>query len=80
MLSALRKVIKKYSAVSVPQIPPNNGKQGYGNIEVKKLSSLFDVLHTISNSEDVVESKNPVFMESVGQVNLNYVFIYPLSW
>ncbi|OVA08159.1 Glycoside hydrolase [Macleaya cordata] len=78
---ALREVIKKYSTISLPQIPPNNEKKGYGQIKVQKLASLFDVLHTICNPKDVVEAKNPVSMESVGQVFgfLLYVSEYPVK-
>ncbi|XP_026450501.1 beta-galactosidase 17-like [Papaver somniferum] len=76
---ALRKVIKKYSPVSVPRVPPNNGKRGYGKVKLQKRASFFDVQHTIQNPKDVVEAKNPVFMESVGQMFgfLLYVSEYP---
>ncbi|KAI3979425.1 hypothetical protein MKX01_001617 [Papaver californicum] len=76
---ALRKVIKKYSPVSVPRIPPNNGKRGYGKVKLQKFTSFFDVQYTITDPKDVVEAKNPVFMESVGQMFgfLLYVSEYP---
>ncbi|KAF8393544.1 hypothetical protein HHK36_021788 [Tetracentron sinense] len=65
---ALRRVIKQYSRASLPSIPSNNEKTGYGRIKVQKTASLFDVLDIICDPIDVVESENPISMESVGQM------------
>ena len=63
-LSALRRVIQKYSANSLPSIPPDNEKKEYGSIHMVKTSNLLDMLHHFHS----VESENPLPMESVGQV------------
>eukprot|EP00257_Ricinus_communis_P027182 XP_025014596.1 beta-galactosidase 17 [Ricinus communis] len=65
--NALRRVIGVHSAASLPSVPPNNDKTGYGPIQLHKTTFLFDLLDTI-NPADVVESKNPVSMESAGQM------------
>lgn len=52
---------------SLPSTPPDNEKTGYGPIRLQKTAFLFDLLDMI-NPADVVESRNPVSMESVGQV------------
>ncbi|GMY34596.1 beta-galactosidase 17-like [Fagus crenata] len=64
---ALRRVIKAYSAVGLPSVPSNNEKTGYGHIHLQKKEFLLDILKRIS-STDVVESENPMSMESVGQM------------
>ncbi|XP_062156120.1 beta-galactosidase 17 [Alnus glutinosa] len=64
---ALRRVIKKHSAVSLPSVPPNNEKTGYGQIHLQEKELLFDILNRI-DSIDVVESENPLAMESAGQM------------
>ncbi|PON96156.1 Beta-galactosidase 1-like [Trema orientale] len=61
---ALRRVIEKYTAESLPAVPPDNEKIGYGSIHLTKTGSLLDMLHHF----DVVESENPIPMESVGQM------------
>lgn len=66
-VSALREVIKQHSAVSLPQVPSNNEKRGYGLIQLQKTESFFDFIGKIDHIV-VVESENPTSMESVGQV------------
>lgn len=64
---ALRRVISRYTATSLPSVPLNNEKAGYGHIQLEKTASLFDVL----NSKDhisIVESENPLSMEAAGQM------------
>lgn len=65
---ALRRVIEQYSAVSLPPVPSNNEKGVYGKIKVQKFASLFDVLDTLCDPEDVIESENPLPMESTSQM------------
>lgn len=65
--SALRRVIGLHSAASLPSVPSNNKKTGYGPIQLEKTAFLFDLLDMI-NPADVVESENPVSMEYAGQV------------
>ncbi|PIA42967.1 hypothetical protein AQUCO_02000429v1 [Aquilegia coerulea] len=65
---ALRRVIKRYSSVSVPSIPSNNERQVYGKIKVEKVASLFDAMDTLCDPVNVIESGNPLPMESVGQM------------
>lgn len=65
LLSALRRVIEQYTAESLPAVPPDNEKIGYGSIHLTKTGNLLDMLHHF----DVVESENPIPMESVGQVH-----------
>ncbi|XP_031263431.1 beta-galactosidase 17 isoform X4 [Pistacia vera] len=64
---AIRGVVEKYSATSLPSIPPDNAKAGYGPIQLQKTALLFDLLDTIDPA-DVVQSENPISMESVGQM------------
>lgn len=71
LLSAIRSVIKKYSAKPLPSVPPNKGKAGYGPIDLQKKEFLFDVLNRI-NSIGIVKSENPISMESVGQVSKHH--------
>ncbi|KAH7565491.1 hypothetical protein JRO89_XS09G0217900 [Xanthoceras sorbifolium] len=66
MLSALRRVVEKYSAASLPSIPRDKEKAGYGSIQLQKTALLFDLLDTLDPA-DVVESENPISMESIGQ-------------
>uniref|UniRef100_A0A6N2LI85 beta-galactosidase n=1 Tax=Salix viminalis TaxID=40686 RepID=A0A6N2LI85_SALVM len=66
--NALRRVIGLHTAASLPSVPSNNGKMGYGPIQLQKTAFLFDLLDNI-NPADVVESENPLSMESVGQVH-----------
>ncbi|XP_059456534.1 beta-galactosidase 17 isoform X2 [Corylus avellana] len=64
---ALRRVIKQHSAASLPSVPSNNEKTGYGQIHLQKKELFFDILNR-TDSIEVVESKNPLPMESVGQM------------
>ncbi|XP_030968113.1 beta-galactosidase 17-like [Quercus lobata] len=64
---AIRSVIKKYSTKSLPSVPPNKEKAGYGPIDLQKKEFLFDILNRI-NSIGIVKSENPISMESVGQM------------
>ncbi|KAK9923630.1 hypothetical protein M0R45_032037 [Rubus argutus] len=61
---ALRKVIEQYSSESLPSVPSDIEKKRYGSIHVSKTGNLFDMIHDF----DVVESENPITMESVGQM------------
>lgn len=67
--SALRRVISKYSATSLPPIPLNNKKTGFGRIQLEKTSSLFDTLDN-DLSVKAIESESPISMEDAGQVFL----------
>ncbi|KAF5805359.1 putative beta-galactosidase [Helianthus annuus] len=62
---ALRGVIAKYSATSLPPVPLNNKKTGYGRIQLEKTSSLFN---TLDLSTKAIESENPISMEAAGQM------------
>ncbi|XP_059640002.1 beta-galactosidase 17 [Cornus florida] len=64
---ALRKVINQYNAASLSSVPSNNEKTGYGLIQLQKTSFLFDTFY-IKDQIDVVESENPISMESAGQM------------
>lgn len=61
---ALRRVIKRYSSESLPSVPPDSEKTGYGPVHFIRTGNLLDMLPLF----DVVESKNPMTMESVGQM------------
>ncbi|XP_065866743.1 beta-galactosidase 17 isoform X2 [Euphorbia lathyris] len=65
--TALRRIIGLHSALPLPPVPPNNEKTGYGPIRLQKTTFLFDMLDVV-NPANVVESQNPVSMESVGQM------------
>ena len=71
--SALRRVIGLHTTASLPSVPSDNRKMGYGTIQLQKTAFLFDLLDNI-NPADVVESENPLSMESVGQV-VNFIIL-----
>lgn len=75
IFSALRRVIKKYNRASLPSIPSNSEKRSYGRVEVQKIASLYEIVDSICDSMEVVEAKQPIGMESVGQVCNNYILI-----
>ncbi|CAN1286585.1 Beta-galactosidase 17 [Linum perenne] len=64
---ALRKVIERYSASSLPPIPANSVKRGYGPVELHNTGSLFDLLE-LGKPGNGVESRDPLSMESLGQM------------
>lgn len=63
----LRRVIAKYSATSLPPVPKNIEKTGYGRIKLEKMSSLFDILESNVHIKPI-ESENPISMEAAGQM------------
>ena len=73
-ISALRGVVKRHSAASLPSVPSNTEKRGYGPIQLQKTESLFDLIDKI-DPIGVVESENPTSMESVGQVFKNFALV-----
>ncbi|CAI0419520.1 unnamed protein product [Linum tenue] len=76
--TALRKVISLHSATSLPQVPANIRKIGYGPINLHKTSSLFDLLD-LEKSTEAVESVDPLPMESLGQMFGFVVYISSYS-
>ncbi|GMI82132.1 beta-galactosidase 17 [Hibiscus trionum] len=64
---AIRRVLGKYSSVSLPSVPPNNKKTGYGSIQLKRTTFLFDLLDEI-DSAHIVEAENPTAMEYLNQM------------
>lgn len=64
---AIREVIAKYSAASLPTVPSNNKRTGYGRIQLEKTSSLFDTLDS-DLSTKAIKSENPISMEAAGQM------------
>ncbi|KAA8541682.1 hypothetical protein F0562_022834 [Nyssa sinensis] len=64
---AVRRVIEKYSTASLPSVPSNNEKTGYGRIQLQKTAFLFDVVD-IKDHSVMIESENPISMESAGQM------------
>ncbi|KAK4269231.1 hypothetical protein QN277_022417 [Acacia crassicarpa] len=66
--NALRKVIAQYSSAHLPSVPSDNGKAGYGPIHLQKRAFLFDMFD-LANPSKVIESENPLSMESVGQMS-----------
>ncbi|KAJ8755751.1 hypothetical protein K2173_024295 [Erythroxylum novogranatense] len=65
--SALRRVIGLYSTKSLPAVPSNNEKIGFGPIYVQQTAIFFDLIDMM-NPSNVVESENPVSMENLGQM------------
>ncbi|CAO2840197.1 unnamed protein product [Amaranthus hypochondriacus] len=65
---AIRRVIQQYATVTLPPVPSNNEKAGYGYVQLKKTSNLFDIIG-IPNDTNVVESASPIPMEFVGQMH-----------
>lgn len=77
----IRRVIEKYAVATLPPVPANNEKAGYGYVQLEETSNLFDIIGIQDNS-NVVESADPIPMESVGQVNHDFsivTIIYILS-
>lgn len=72
--SAIRRVIERYTVASLPSIPPNIKKTGYGLIQLHRKEMLLNSLVEL-DSLDVVESENPLSMESVGQVCSMFFFL-----
>ena len=72
LLSALQRVISKYTVEEPTSVPPDNQRATYGRIELQKSAFLFDI---VDNPEliSVVESEIPLSMESVGQVDYSEV-------
>lgn len=64
---AIRRVVEKFSPASLPSVLPDNEKAGFGPIQLQKTALLFDLLNMLDPA-DVVESENPLSMESVGQM------------
>lgn len=87
--AALHSVMKKYHAASLPSVPSDNEKTGYGRIQLQKSSILFDTLN-IKGAIHVAESESPISMESAGQVHdVHALFLvkfiicgssYPSKW
>ncbi|KAL9274001.1 Beta-galactosidase 8-like protein, partial [Drosera capensis] len=61
----LRSVLERYSAASLPPIPPNPEKARYGDVLLRRVETLFDGIEQIGNA---VRSSKPLAMESVGQM------------
>ncbi|RVW52020.1 hypothetical protein CK203_068055 [Vitis vinifera] len=59
-ISALRGVVKRHSAASLPSVPSNTEKRGYGPIQLQKTESLFDLIDKI-DPIGVVESEKSNF-------------------
>lgn len=57
----------KFSSVSLPSVPPNSKKTGYGSIQLKRTAFLFDLLDEI-DSLHIVEAESPIAMEYLNQV------------
>ncbi|XP_021754530.1 beta-galactosidase 17-like [Chenopodium quinoa] len=75
---AIRRVIEKYTVATLPPIPANNEKAGYGFVQLEKTSKLFDIIG-IQDNANVVESFNPISMESVGQMHGFLLYISEFS-
>ncbi|GJX01512.1 beta-galactosidase 17 [Tanacetum coccineum] len=64
---ALRAVIAKYSTSTLPPVPLNNEKTGYGRIKLEKTASFFDALDSDLSTE-AIESENSISVEAAGQM------------
>lgn len=65
---ALRRVIEKYSGISLPQFPSNNDGARYGLVKFSRNASFFDLLDALCDPMEVVNTEEPMTMESVGQM------------
>lgn len=81
LISALRKVIAKYSVEPLASVPPDNEKIAYGHIKLDKVSCLFDIIG-MTDLVDVVVSDNPISMEVIGQVMKQkmVILILEVAW
>jgi beta-galactosidase len=66
LLSALRRVISRYSVAPLTSVPDDIKRVAYGQIKLQKLAFLFDMVDD-QDLFSVVESENPLSMESLGQ-------------
>lgn len=66
-VSAIRRVIARYSSVPLPSVPSNKEKARYGPIHLQRKGFLFDMFD-FTNSTNVFESETPKSMEYMGQV------------
>ncbi|XP_022715153.1 beta-galactosidase 17-like isoform X2 [Durio zibethinus] len=64
---AIRRVVEKYGSVSLPSVPFNNKKTGYGSFQLTKTAFLFDLLDGIDSAQ-IVEAENPTAMEYLYQM------------
>ncbi|XP_078428926.1 beta-galactosidase 17 isoform X2 [Wolffia australiana] len=65
---AIRSVIETYTGRSLPPIPPNNERRGYGTVKATEVASFFAIIHTLHDPTEVVVSERPLAMELVGQM------------
>ncbi|KAM7480561.1 hypothetical protein LguiA_028774 [Lonicera macranthoides] len=64
---ALRKVIKQYAAASLPAIPSDNEKKGFGRIQLERTALLFDIFDS-KDQIGIINSEKPISMEAAGQM------------
>ncbi|PKA57288.1 Beta-galactosidase 8 [Apostasia shenzhenica] len=64
---AIRRVIAKYTKVSLPPVPSINERAKLGLVKVNKVAFFFNVLHYLCRSREIVETDQPIPMELVGQ-------------
>ena len=72
-------MIAKHSRSVLPPMPSNNEKCGYGTTKLRKIASLFEVIHKLHDPAEVVVGERPLAMELVGQV-CDYLYIFILSY
>ncbi|KAA3489249.1 Beta-galactosidase 17-like protein [Gossypium australe] len=63
----IRRVVGKFSSVTLPSVPPNNKKTGYGSIQLKRTAFLFDLLDEIDPLH-IVEAESPTAMEYLNEM------------
>ncbi|KAL4576661.1 hypothetical protein LXL04_012759 [Taraxacum kok-saghyz] len=62
---------------SLPPVPKNNEKTGYGGIQLQKTSSLLDILDSNVHTK-AIESDNPISMEAAG-ISRNHILKAAIS-
>ncbi|OMO66266.1 Glycoside hydrolase, family 35 [Corchorus olitorius] len=67
LVSAIRRVLGKYSPVPLPSVPSNIKMTRYGSIQLQQTAILFNLLDGI-DSAHIVEAENPTAMEYVYQM------------
>lgn len=71
MNAEIRKVLSKYVVGELPEPPPLLPKTAFGEVTMKAMGSIFDVLKVVSNPPGGVKLDWPIPMERLRQVSIS---------
>lgn len=63
-------MLSKYVMGELPEPPPLPQRTAYGEVTMKAMGSLFEILHVVSTPPGGVKLEWPVPMEHLRQVNI----------